>query len=38
MKVTLHNPDQITGGKAEVRDKRIHSSIGSQWRMNKSRN
>ncbi|MED3964073.1 polymorphic toxin type 15 domain-containing protein [Niallia taxi] len=32
----LHNPDQIAGGKAEVigglGDKRINSSIGSQWR------
>ncbi|HFR4146700.1 TPA: polymorphic toxin type 15 domain-containing protein [Bacillus cereus] len=32
----LHNPDQIAGGKAEIiggmGDKRINSSIGSQWR------
>ncbi|MGE1102021.1 polymorphic toxin type 15 domain-containing protein [Peribacillus simplex] len=32
----LHNPDQIAGGKAEViggmGDKKINSSIGSQWR------
>ncbi|MFE4525210.1 polymorphic toxin type 15 domain-containing protein [Cytobacillus firmus] len=32
----LHNPDQIAGGKAELirglGDKRINSSIGSQWR------
>ncbi|GAE29515.1 polymorphic toxin type 15 domain-containing protein [Alkalihalobacillus hemicellulosilyticus] len=32
----LHNPDQIAGGKAEVigglGDKRINSSLGSQWR------
>ncbi|WP_373696011.1 polymorphic toxin type 15 domain-containing protein [Bacillus mycoides] len=33
---TLHTPDQIAGGKAEIiggmGDKRINSSIGSQWR------
>ncbi|MBA4537796.1 hypothetical protein H1Z61_11805 [Bacillus aquiflavi] len=32
----LHNPDQIAGGKAELigglGDRRINSSIGSQWR------
>ncbi|PGK16663.1 hypothetical protein CN901_22550 [Bacillus cereus] len=32
----LHNPDQIAGGKVEIiggmGDKRINSSIGSQWR------
>ncbi|MDH2882630.1 polymorphic toxin type 15 domain-containing protein [Bacillus cytotoxicus] len=32
----LHNPNQIAGGKAEIiggmGDKRINSSIGSQWR------
>ncbi|WP_417894572.1 polymorphic toxin type 15 domain-containing protein [Bacillus safensis] len=32
----LHNPDQIAGGNAEgivgLGDKRINSSIGSQWR------
>ena len=31
----LHNPDLISGGKDEIADfgnKRINSSIGSQWR------
>ncbi|HDR6263915.1 TPA: hypothetical protein QCU39_003453 [Bacillus cereus] len=32
----LHNPDQIAGGKVKIiggmGDKRINSSIGSQWR------
>ena len=32
----LHNPDQVAGGKAEnvdgLGDKRVNSSIGSQWR------
>ncbi|MGX1194609.1 T7SS effector LXG polymorphic toxin [Metabacillus sp. SLBN-84] len=35
-KAALHNPDQIAGGKADIigglGDKRVNSSIGSQWK------
>jgi len=35
-KAALHNPDQIAGGKADtigsLGDKRVNSSIGSQWK------
>ncbi|MGD6816622.1 polymorphic toxin type 15 domain-containing protein [Metabacillus sp. 113a] len=35
-KAALHNPDQIAGGRVDIigglGDKRINSSIGSQWK------
>jgi hypothetical protein len=35
-KAALHNPDQIAGGRADtiggMGDKRVNSSIGSQWK------
>jgi Novel toxin 15 len=35
-KAALHNPDQIAGGRADIigglGDKRVNSSIGSQWK------
>lgn len=35
-KAALHNPDQIAGGRANIigglGDKRVNSSIGSQWK------
>lgn len=37
-KAALHNPDQIAGGRANIigglGDKRVNSSIGSQWKYN----
>ncbi|MGE7184028.1 polymorphic toxin type 15 domain-containing protein [Peribacillus sp. NPDC006672] len=35
-KAALHNPDHIAGGRADIigglADKRVNSSIGSQWK------